>query len=570
MIRRRSLALASALGAAAAGWWLLAQNAPPPVATLVPAGALLYVEARDLNALLGEWNRSAAKREWLASGNYQALERSRVVLRLTEARQEFAASGLTADLATLESLAGSESALAIYDPGNLEILFLTRLPAAKAAAAPLWRARAGFTARTAAGREFFVKRDAASRRTVAFASAGEWFLVASREDLLANALTLIAGQPGASLAAEDWFVDATRNAPPGARDLRLAAPLDRLTRTPQFRSYWAPQNITELRQYRSVVADLERTGAVWTERRVLTRAAAAPDRVANQREAADLAALADPNAGFTRAWASPPADAVKQLAAGLFTGAPGSATRQFAFAPAAPPAEAYAGAGEDLEERIDAPTAAPLAADDPTAPLYQLLQANAPRAALLSRTPRASLLSGAPRAAAAGAFVDVDSAFAVVGETDWDAARVRQAMTQAAARAWSLDSAAPAWRSAGGVEELEGLGRLAFAVRGRLLIAGNRAETVRTMLAGPAAPDSDAVAYRAVYRHAASLPLLDRLARMIDQPFAPPDGTPGEPPFLSANVGSLARVLRGVAEQRVEHRDDGTRQTQRITYRFAP
>ncbi len=561
MIRRRLLTLTAALGAAAAGWWLLAQNAPPPVATLVPTGALLYVEARDLNALLGEWNRSAAKREWLASPNYQALERSRVALRLAEARKEFAAAGLTADLATLESLAGAESALAIYDAGNLEMLFLTRLPAAKAAAAPLWRARAGFTARAAAGREFFVKRDAASKRTVAFASAGDWFLVASREDLIASALTLIAGQPGASLAAEDWFVDATRNAPPGARDLRLAAPLDRLTRTPQFRSYWAPQNITELRQYRSVVADLERAGAVWTERRVLTRATAAPDRAANQREAAELAALADPNAGFTRAWASPPADAVKQLAAGLFTGVPGSATRPFTFAPPAPPAETFAGAGEDLEERIDAPPAAPLAAEDPAAPLYQLLQANAPRAALFS---------GTPRAAAAGVFVAIDSAFAVVGATDWDAARVRQAMTQAAARAWSLESAAPAWRSAAGVEELEGLGRLAFAVRGRLLIAGNRAETVRAMLAGPAAPESDAVAYRAVYRHAASLPLLERLARMIDQPFAPPDGTPGDPPFLSANVGSLARLLRGVAEQRVEHRDDGTRQTQRITYRFAP
>lgn len=561
MIRRRSLALASALGAAAAGWWLLAQNAPPPIATLVPAGALLYVEARDLNALLGEWNRSAAKREWLASANYQALERSRVVLRMAEARQEFAASGLAADLATLESLAGSESALAVYDPGNLEMLFLTRLSAAKAAAAPLWRARAGFTTRTAAGREFFVKRDAASKRTVAFASAGDWFLVASREDLIANALTLIAGRPGASLAAEDWFVDATRNAPPGARELRLAAPLDRLTRTPQFRSYWAPQNITELRQYRSVVADLERAGALWAERRVLTRVAAAPDRAANQREAADLAALADFNAGFTRAWASPTPEAVQQLAAGLFTGAPGIAARQFAFAPAAPADEAYAGAGEDLEERIDAPRAAAPASDDPAAPLYRLLQANPPRAALLSGTPRGS---------AAGVFVDVDSAFAVLGEADWNVARVRQAMTQAAARAWSLESAAPAWRSAGGVEELDGIGRLAFAVRGRLLIAGNRAETVRTMLAGPAAPESGAVAYRAVYRHAPSLPLLERLARMIDQPFAPPDGTPGEPPFLSANVGSLARVLRGVAEQRVEHRDDGTRQTHTVTYRFAP
>ena len=562
MIRRRLLFSVALLAAAAAGWWLLAQNAPPPLATLIPAGPLLYVEARDLNGLLGEWNRSAAKREWLASANYQALARSRAVLRLAEAQQEFAASGLTADLATLESLAGSESALALYDLGNLEMLFLTRLPAAKAAAAPLWRARTGFTSRSADGREFFVKRDAASKRTVAFANAGDWFLVASREDLIATALTLIAGQPGAALAAEDWFAEASRAAPAGANELRLAAPLDRLTRAPQFRSYWAPQNITELRQYRSLIAGLERQGGLWTERRVLTRAAAAPERAANQREAAELAALADPNAGFTRVWASPGDAAVKQLAAALLTGSsPSVAARTPRFAPAAPPSGEYAGGGEDLEERIDSPRAELRQEADPAEPLYRLLAANPVRAALTS---------GSPRAHAGGVFVEIDSAFAVLGDAPWNPDRVREAFSQAAARAWSLGSAAPAWRSAGGVDELEGPGRLAYAIRGRILLAGNRADLVRVMLAGPAAPAGDALAYRAVYHHAASLPLLDRLARMIDQPFAPPPGTPGEPPFLSGNVGSIARVLRGVTEQRVEHRDDGARQTHTVTYRFAP
>jgi hypothetical protein len=558
-VTRRRFLIPALAAAAAAGWWLLAQGAPPPLPALIPAGPLLYLEARDLQGLLGEWNRSAAKREWLSSANYQALARSRAVLRLAEAQKEFAASGLTADLATLESLAGAESALAVYDLGNLELLFLTRLPAARAAAAPLWRARSGFTVRRAAGAEFFVKRGPGSSRTVAFAHAGEWFLASSREDLLAGALALIAGQSGAALASEGWFAEALSSAPSGARELRLAAPLDRLTRTPQFRSYWAPQNITELRQYRSVLADFERSGAVWTERRVLTRAAAIPERAANQREAAELAALADPGAGFTRAWASPDADAVRRLAAVLVSAPPRETAPRAAAAPGAPVLEPAAG-GEDLEERIDTPRPGPLRDDDPAEPLVRLLQGNAPRAALVSGTPRF----------AGGVFVETDTAFAALGESPWNPDQVREAFAQAAARAWSLSSTAPAWREADGVRELEGLGRLAYGLRGRILIAGNRPDTVRAMLARPAAPPGDAITSRVVYRHAASLPLLERLARMIDQPFVPEEDAPAEPPFLSGNAGSIARLLRGVAEQRVEQRDDGLRQTHTVNYRFAP
>jgi hypothetical protein len=58
---KRRLLLASPIAAALAAlaammFWALAQSAPQPVAGLFPAGALLYLEAKDLGALLANWN----------------------------------------------------------------------------------------------------------------------------------------------------------------------------------------------------------------------------------------------------------------------------------------------------------------------------------------------------------------------------------------------------------------------------------------------------------------------------------------------------------------------------------
>src|SRR5688572_14517889 len=99
-------------------WWLWAQQATTsdPLARVFPAGSLLYLEARDFKALLSDWNASAEKKLWLASDNYQVFSRSRLFLKLSDAHKEFAdAAGFLADLPMVQSVAGSQSAVAIYD-----------------------------------------------------------------------------------------------------------------------------------------------------------------------------------------------------------------------------------------------------------------------------------------------------------------------------------------------------------------------------------------------------------------------------------------------------------------------
>ena len=43
------------------------------MSSMLPAGALLYLEAKDFGALLADWNGLAEKRDWLASANDEAL-----------------------------------------------------------------------------------------------------------------------------------------------------------------------------------------------------------------------------------------------------------------------------------------------------------------------------------------------------------------------------------------------------------------------------------------------------------------------------------------------------------------
>ena len=167
--------------------------APGGLAGWLPAGALLVLQARDFSSLVRDWNGSAEKKLWLAGDNFQVFSRSGLYLRLENAQKEFAgAAGFLPDMSLVNSVAGGESALALYDIGNMEFLYVTRLGTAKAVESALWKMRADYQPRNAAGLPYFVRREPASRRVVAFATTDEYLLLATREELISGALTLMA------------------------------------------------------------------------------------------------------------------------------------------------------------------------------------------------------------------------------------------------------------------------------------------------------------------------------------------------------------------------------------------
>ncbi len=244
------------LGAAGVAWL---QTIPPPadLATLMPSGALLYVHARDFNRLLTDWNASRVKQDWLNSDNYAVFQQSNLFGKLGGVYNEYSAAlAFTPGLQGVAEIAGSESALALYDIRGVQFVYISRVEESQLGKAQLWAVRNKFEQREAAGIPFWLRTDPVSGRTVGFTFAKGWLFVATRDDLIARALQLLAGGKEPGLASERWYREATATRPAAAGELRMVMNLEALVKSDYFRSYWVQRNAPAIGQYWTGIADL--------------------------------------------------------------------------------------------------------------------------------------------------------------------------------------------------------------------------------------------------------------------------------------------------------------------------
>ena len=146
MMKRLYSALAAmlflgVLGICGAAVYTALQSPSPEnlsLASFAPQGALLSIESPDFKALLKSWSSSQEEQRWLKSDNYTSFSNSRLFSRLGEAQDQFAATaGFPPDVEFLQQVAGGQSLFAWYDIGNLEFLYITRMPKGDAAKTPL-------------------------------------------------------------------------------------------------------------------------------------------------------------------------------------------------------------------------------------------------------------------------------------------------------------------------------------------------------------------------------------------------------------------------------------------------
>ena len=473
------------------------QPAPPKLSEFVPAGPLLYLEAKDFGSLLSRWRESQVQQRWLASANYSAFAQSHLFMRLDEVYKNYAgAAGFAADTSTLESIAGSESALALYDIGKLEFLYMTRLPSAKAVETVLWRSRANYTPRKAGGADFYVRTDA-SGRVVAFAATGDVLLLATREDLIAGALELMAREPHNKMIDEGWFARPSRAAG-SAGDLRLVMDFTALSRGPHFRSHWIQRNVSLVRQYTSGISDLFLGAGAIREERLLFRPAASSTESADSQPLAEALRLVPEDAGFYRGWAAPePDETLALLTAKLLNPAVARAERSPDLAPSAPSGATAAGSEADLDTRIDEPEFPDSSGQLLPEALQHLLGAEKLTAVVQVEE---------TRPAADAVFIGTNRALVVVRQSAWDAAAVREAIASAIEGMWTTSRLGAGWTEVNRGEvryfALDGLVPLAVAVEGNRLMVANSQPLIERMLSRTNAPVPPNVGiYSAGFRH---------------------------------------------------------------------
>jgi len=557
-----------ALACAAIGLvtYLAAAPAPPPLSKYVPAGPLVYLEAKDFSTLLSAWDSSPEKKQWLTSDNYEVLSRSRLFLRLKGASDQFAAAaGLPPDMNFLSQVSGERSAFALYDIGNLQFLYITYLPSAKSMRTTLWQTRSKFEPRSAGGVDFYLRRDPQSQREVAFAVSGDYLLLSTREDLMAGALQLMAGKQDRTVEGEQWWAQATAAAGQ-AGDLRMVLNLGELVPNGYFRTYWIQQNISDLKQYSASVSDLFRSRTQYREERVLIRKeelkqASSSDCAA---AAAEVIRLVPRDAGVYEAEANPTSDAsfalleTKLLAPHLGPVPPSQAAPQVQLS------SGEQSGGSNLEARIDQAPVERTSAQQSVSALKELLD----------KTPLlASLQVQSTVPDQAGVFVRIHSAVILVAESDWDQAAIQSALTDFVRPGLTASQLGVGWQQESGYQKLDGLWPLITSVRGKYLLVGDDPGMAEAILANFShKSDRKPADLLAGFNHHQERVNFARFSNVVDRPSANVTDNErhrGEPQFFSNNMASLSSTLAAVSVETIEVRSEGNKERQTVVYEWA-
>ncbi|MGA7077880.1 MAG: hypothetical protein WBQ43_05490 [Terriglobales bacterium] len=574
-----------------------AQPPQPPLSKYVPAGALLYLEAQDLSSLLEDWNSSAEKKQWLATSNYEVFSRSRLFLRLKGASDQFAvAAGFPPNMNFLSQVAGTRSALALYDIGNLEFLYVTYLPSAKSMQTTLWQTRAKFEPRSAGGVTFYVRRDPESQKEVAFAVSGDYLLLATREDLLAGALQSMSEDAtknrieARTIESEPWWSQSVASAGP-AGDLRMVMNLEKIVPSPYFRTYWVQQNITDMKQYSAAVSDLFRSNKEYREERVLLRKTSPPQTPAEGLESvADLVRLIPESAGVYEAKANPSADSCfdlieTKLLAPHLGPAPASET-----APQVQLTSGETGSGSDLETRIDRAAVERPAAPQSTSALKDLFDKTQILASLQIQTTQIqttqvqtsqtqSTQSQSTERDQSEVFIRIHSAIVLTAASDWNEATVQSALADFVRPGLTASRYGVEWQQKSGYAELDGLWPLATSVRGRYLVVADDPGLLDAILANfKQKPNLKAAVLVAGFNHEREQSNFTRFAALVDRPSvaqfngsanANSNSNDRQPQFFAENVASLSRTLTAVSAERIMVRVEGDKVLQTVTYAWS-
>lgn len=541
-----------ALCAAAVAFVQVSATAGRPLAELLPAGALLLLESPDFGDLVTRWHGSPEKTSWLESANYQAFSRSKLFFQLNEAQAEFSAvAGLPTDVSLLDSIAGGESALAIYDIGELGFVYLTRLESARTFETLLWQRRANFESRSAAGVTYFARDDSESGRSVAFAVIDDLLIVGTSADLVARTIRLTTGETIARLSSEQWYSAAAPASNGQSPALRMRYNLTALIRTPHFRSYWIHQNATALRSYSAGSSELYFTPDGLREERafVKTSPTAAPQTA--PPDLGRVLAAVPSDSDYFRLRGPVASQEVAQLfGRKLFQPKIESAARQDS-APTAYASGNSVGSESQLETRIDI---APARGSDQGLDLSRL--AELPQTAGVGAVAEISQA----RLSRGGVLVRMENALVLTAQSDWDVASIRTAFSDILLARFGAAAPEDDWTQRGNTFALDGLAPLFVETRGNLLVVSN-ADALHTAIVRSLDVEAPSLLATEIlgFRHGIARVGYETLMRHLDFINNGYGDDPQRAPyFFSENVLSLGQALARVEEVRVtRHHETG-------------
>ena len=237
-----------------------------------PKQAVLYVQIADLPALIKLWNDSPLKEKYLAGENFKDFTNRHLGRKLASRWQEFStAAGFPLDLEMLGNVTGNRAAVAVYDVGKLEFVFIAPVSDEIFAATKFAQNRTNFTAETLTDgttvHRVKVEADRGrQKQELIFTQAKGRFILTTSEKLLAQTLYNINGEKSkSSLADAPSFALLSNKIEPHLATVWLDQTA--LNDDYYFKHYWLMSDVNDLKNLRAGMFDFEMQEGKLIERR---------------------------------------------------------------------------------------------------------------------------------------------------------------------------------------------------------------------------------------------------------------------------------------------------------------
>ncbi len=270
-----------------------------------PRDALVYAQVRDLPALLKMWDESKFKTRYLKSENFAQFKNRHLALKLAARLAEFnEALGFEFDARAFANASEKTAAIAIYDIGKLEFVFVAALADEKFAATMFVQNQTQFEEIKLNENSVYYSLEAEvdggrQKQRILFANQKGRFVLATSEPLLLRTLANINNQSKKDrLSDEPDFNLLTEEA-----ELKMGAVWTnqaKLNDDWYFKRYWIGGNVPDLRKFRSGLFTFEMLGNKIVEHRdfVLTAQAELGTQAVSAADAGRLQSFISTDAAY--------------------------------------------------------------------------------------------------------------------------------------------------------------------------------------------------------------------------------------------------------------------------------
>lgn len=228
----------------------------------LPREALVYVQVGDLPALIKLWDKSKFKEKSASGAYYEDFTKRHLGLKLASRWDEFnEASGFEIDLETIAGLANNQAAMAIYDIGKLDFVFIAPVSDEVFAATKFVKNQDKFTEETLEdGTTIYRAHVDADRgrqkQELIYTNAKGRFVLATSEKLLMQTLNNINGNKAKNrLLDEPDFKILSEKIEPHSATMWINQAV--LNDNYYFKRYWLMSDIKDLKNFRAGIFDFE-------------------------------------------------------------------------------------------------------------------------------------------------------------------------------------------------------------------------------------------------------------------------------------------------------------------------